>query len=154
MVWAQFVTCAMLVVVVGNMLSRYADILAEKTGLGRSWVGAILLAGATSLPELATGISAVTVVGDVDLAAGGVLGSCLFNLLLLGILDGTTGTTPLLRRAEVSHVLAAGLGCVMLTIVMLSIYVTQTLRAPVLGWIGLPSIVIVAVYIISVRIIS
>ncbi len=45
MVWAQFVTCAMLVVVVGNMLSRYADILAEKTGLGRSWVGAILPRG-------------------------------------------------------------------------------------------------------------
>ncbi|HEY0601850.1 MAG TPA: hypothetical protein VGD58_03010 [Herpetosiphonaceae bacterium] len=104
MIWIQF---AALIVVVGAQLSRYADILAEKTGLGRTWGGGVLLAGATSLPELATGISAVTVVGDVDLAAGGVLGSCLFNLLLLGMLDATSGTTPLMLNiatlASVGH---------------------------------------------------
>ncbi len=57
-------------VIVGTWLSRSADILGEKTGLGRSWVGAILLAGATSLPELTTGISAVAVFNAPDLAAG------------------------------------------------------------------------------------
>lgn len=154
MVWVQFVVCAALVVAVGSQLSRYADILAEKTGLGRSWVGAILLAGATSLPELATGISAVTVVGDVDLAAGGVLGSCLFNLLLLALLDATTGPMPLLRRAEVSHVLAAGLGCMLLAIVMLGQYVTERLSLPVIGWFGLPSVIIIATYAVGVRMIS
>lgn len=154
MIWIQFVICAALIVVVGAQLSRYADILAEKTGLGRTWVGGVLLAGATSLPELATGISAVTVVGDVDLAAGGVLGSCLFNLLLLGMLDATSGTTPLLRRAETGHILAAGLGCMLLALVMLSLYVTQTLNLPAIGWFGLPSLIILGVYIVSVRIIS
>jgi cation:H+ antiporter len=154
MIWIQFLICASLVVVVGSQLGRYADILAEKTGLGRSWVGAVLLAGATSLPELATGISAVTVVGDVNLAAGGVLGSCLFNLLLLAVLDGASGPTPLLRRAETSHILAAGLGTIMLTLVMIGLYVTQTLALPPLGWIGLPSLIVIGVYISGVRIIS
>ncbi len=41
------------------------------------WVGTILLAGATSLPELATGINAVAVLNAPDLAVGGVLDSCL-----------------------------------------------------------------------------
>jgi cation:H+ antiporter len=56
----QVIVCAGLVILVGARLSQTADILAEKTGLGRTWVGSILLAGATSLPEMATGISAVS----------------------------------------------------------------------------------------------
>jgi cation:H+ antiporter len=154
MIWVQFSVCSLLVVVTGTLLSRYADVLAEKTGLGRSWVGAILLAGATSLPELATGIGAVVVVGDVDLAAGGILGSCLFNLALLAVLDATTGLRPLLRRAETSLILLAGLGCVLLTIVAVGLYVTQMLRLPALGWVGIPSALILGVYIVSVRMIS
>ncbi|MBA3470381.1 MAG: sodium:calcium antiporter [Herpetosiphonaceae bacterium] len=154
MVWLQFIICAGLVVLVGITLSRYADVLAEKTGLGRSWVGAVLLAGATSLPELATGISAVIVVGDVNLAAGGVLGSCLFNLALIAMLDLSSGTTPLLKRAHISQVLAAGLGCILLTSVMASLYVTQTLTVPTLGWIGIPSVIILGIYILSVRMLS
>ncbi len=153
-VWLQFIICAGLVVLVGIMLSRYADVLAEKTGLGRSWVGAVLLAGATSLPELATGISAVVVVGDVNLAAGGVIGSCLFNLALIAILDLSSGTTPLLKRAHISQILAAGLGCILLTSVTASLYITQTLTVPALGWIGIPSILILAIYILSVRMLS
>jgi cation:H+ antiporter len=154
MVWLQFIVCAGLIILVGVVLSRYADVLAEKTGLGRTWVGAVLLAGATSLPELATGISAVTVVGDVNLAAGGVIGSCLFNLALIAIMDLTSGTTPLLKRADISQVLAAGLGCILLTSVMVSMYVTQTVSVPVLGWIGIPSILILAIYMLSVRMLS
>lgn len=154
MLWVQFIICAALIVVVGSLLSRYADMLAEKTGLGRSWVGGILLAGATSLPELTTGLGAVLVVGDVNLAAGSILGSCLFNLSLIALLDILAGETPLFKRAEVSHILAASLGCVMFSLVMIGLYLTQSLALPALGWIGLPSLAIVAVYAISVRLIS
>ncbi len=47
----QVIVCIALVIAVGTWLSQSADILAEKTGLGRTWVGTILLAGVTSLPE-------------------------------------------------------------------------------------------------------
>lgn len=110
----QVILCVSLVVWVGSRLPQSADVLAEKTGLGRSWVGAILLAGATSLPELASGISAVALFRVPDLAVGGVLGSGLFNLLILVIVDIFTGPEPLLRQVQVSHGLSAGLGCVML----------------------------------------
>lgn len=63
-------------------------------------------------------------------------------------------STPLLRRAETGHILAAGLGCILLALVMLSLYVTQTLSLPAIGWFGVPSLVILGVYIMSVRIIS
>lgn len=154
MLWVQFAACSLLIVLIGSMLSRYADILAEKTGLGRTWVGAVLLAGATSLPELATGISAVSVVGDVNLAAGGIMGSCLFNLALIAVLDAMSGDTPLLKRAEISHILAAAIGCAMLALVMISLYVTQTLRVPSIAWVGVPSLIILGGYLVGVRVIS
>lgn len=54
-----FVVSATVVVRSGLSLSRAGDRIAEATGLGRLWVGTILLALATSLPELVTNLSAV-----------------------------------------------------------------------------------------------
>jgi len=80
--------------------------MAEKTGLGRTWVR--FIAGATSLPELATGVSAIVVFNAPDLAAGGIFGSCLFNLFLPAARHFNR-TQPLFQRAQISHGLA-GLG--------------------------------------------
>jgi cation:H+ antiporter len=59
-VWLQLAVCLVVIGIAGWRLFRCGDILAEKTGLSASWIGLILLATATSLPELATGISAET----------------------------------------------------------------------------------------------
>ncbi|HMD80368.1 MAG TPA: hypothetical protein VKE92_03610, partial [Anaerolineales bacterium] len=82
MIWIEFIVCAALIFWAGSLLSKYGDVIAEKTGLGRTWIGAILIAGVTSLPELASGVSAVAWLNEPNLAAGAVLGSCLFNLAL------------------------------------------------------------------------
>ena len=87
MVWLQFFICAALIIVAGYKLSQYGDVLAEKSNLGRTWMGVVLLASITSLPELVTGGGAILLVGEPDLAVGSILGSCLFNLLLLAVLD-------------------------------------------------------------------
>ena len=49
---AQFLVCAVVIVIAGSILTKCADTIAEITGFGRLLVGSILLAGATSLPEL------------------------------------------------------------------------------------------------------
>ena len=46
----------------GRKLSHYGDLLAERTGLGKAWIGIILLATVTSLPELMVGISSSAIV--------------------------------------------------------------------------------------------
>ncbi|NWF62617.1 MAG: sodium:calcium antiporter [Fischerella sp.] len=150
----QVVLCIVLVVIVGTWLSRSADILAEKTGLGRTLVGAILLAGVTSLPELATGISAVAVFNAPDLAAGGIFGSCLFNLFILALLDIVTGPEPLFQRAHISHGLAAGLGSILLGIAAAGMLLAQSNYNLTLGWVGIPSILLFVVYFQSTRIIA
>ena len=150
----QSVLCVILVVLVGTWLSQSADVLAEKSGLGRTVVGAVLLAGATSLPELATGVSAIVVFNAPDLAAGGIFGSCLFNLLLLALLDILTGPGPLFQRAQISHGLAAGLGSVMLGVAAAGMLLAQTNNNLTLGWVGVPSIALLVLYLISVRTIA
>jgi len=81
-----FILAAVVTVAAAIRLSTYADIIAERTSLGGMMVGTILLAGATSLPELTTSMTAI-VVNNPDIAVSNVLGSNLFNLFILATLD-------------------------------------------------------------------
>ena len=154
MLWVQVIICIALVIAVSTKLSQSADMVAEKSGLGRNWVGAILLAGSTSLPELATGISAVNYLDAPDLAAGGIFGSCLFNLTILAILDIITGGGPLFQQAQISHGLAAGLGSLMLGVAASGIFLAGKGLDQMVGWVGIPSIVLIVLYLISARLIA
>ncbi|MEB3216176.1 MAG: sodium:calcium antiporter [Nostocales cyanobacterium 94392] len=154
MLWIQVIICIGLVIVVSSKLSQSADMVAEKSGLGRNWVGAILLAGSTSLPELATGVSAINYLDAPDLAAGGIFGSCLFNLTILAILDIITGAGPLFQQAQISHGLAAGLGSLMLGVAATGIFLADKNLYPMVGWFGIPSIVLIVLYLISARLIA
>jgi len=82
-IWIQFAACTAIILYSGTRLSLYGDVIAEKSGLGRTWIGVILMASVTSLPELVTGISSVAIYNLPNIAAGDVLGSCMFNLLIL-----------------------------------------------------------------------
>lgn len=106
------------------------------------------------MPELATGVSAVVVFNAPDLAAGGIFGSCLFNLLLLALLDIVSGPEPLLKRAQISHTLAAGLGSVLLGVAAAGMLLAQTNINLTIGWVGIPSIFLIVLYLLSVRLIA
>lgn len=55
----QFLLSAAVIAVAGSALTRYADAIADLTGLGRLLAGSIFLAVATSLPELSVDVTAV-----------------------------------------------------------------------------------------------
>jgi cation:H+ antiporter len=112
--WAKFGVCAALIGFAGPALTRYGDIISQRTGVSRTWIGLILLATATSLPELFTGISAVTVVDAPNIAVGDALGSCVFNLMMLVVLDALSRDEPVYRRIDQSHILTAGFGVILI----------------------------------------
>ena len=115
-VWLQFLMCAAVIFFAGTRLSKYGDVIAEKSGLGRTWIGVILMASVTSLPELITGFSSVVVFDLPNIAAGDVLGSCMFNLLILAFLDFQTPGASVSSRAHHGHILTAGFGVILLSI--------------------------------------
>jgi cation:H+ antiporter len=75
-VWTQYGLCLLAIGIAGVKLTDYGDSIADKTGMGGSWVGLVLIATVTSLPELAAGITASTIALVPDIAAGDVYGSC------------------------------------------------------------------------------
>lgn len=154
MLWIEFIVCAALIFWAGSLLSKYGDVIAEKTGLGRVWLGAIIIAGVTSLPELATGISAVAWLHVPNLAAGAVLGSCLFNLALIAIMDLVYQPGRVLAKAQDVHILSGGLGVLLLGVVALGVLIGPVMNG--FGDLGISilSLVIIVLYAVGGRMIA
>jgi cation:H+ antiporter len=150
MIWIQFLATALVIVLAGVPLARYGDVLGEKTGLGRSWIGVVLVAATTSLPELFTGFGATALAALPDIAVGDVLGSCMFNLLILSLMDAIQ-PEPISARAHQNHALSIGFGLLLLGIAGLGL-VAGT-QVPAIGWVGLYSPVLITLYFVAMRVI-
>lgn len=112
--WLQLVFAAAAIVIAGAHLSRYGDLIAQRTGLSSGWIGLVLLATVTSLPELATGISAVTLAAAPDVAVGNVLGACVLNFAMIALLDALHRSASIYSVASQGHALGAGFTVLML----------------------------------------
>ena len=147
-----FLACAIVIFFAGKRLSHYGDLLAEKTGMGKAWIGLILMASVTSLPELMVGISSSALLQSADLAVGDILGSCAFNLGILAILDAfVPNRHSLLGTASRNHVVAASLGIMLMTLAAFAIFLPNDIV--ISPWIGLTSLLFIVVYLVSVRLI-
>ncbi len=151
LVWFEFLVCVALIGVAGTVLSRYGDVIADKTGLSGTWVGLVLLATVTSLPELVTGVSAVTMADTPDIALGDVLGSCVFNLLILTILDFLQREESVYTRASHGHILSAGFGVILIGFVGFNVLLAESAFDVALGHVGLYTPLIIVLYAVAMR---
>ena len=129
LLWLQLAGSAAFILVASNFLAKSADIIALKTGLGRAFVGVLLLATATSLPELGTGVSSVTFVDEPDLAAGDAFGSNLFNLLIIGLLDIFWRNGPILTTVSRTSVVVAILSMTLISLAGAAVIVHYSTEA-------------------------
>ncbi len=159
LIWLQFLLCASLIGIAGYQLSRFADVIAKHTGLSGSWIGLALLATVTSLPELATGITSVTVANAPNLAVGDALGSCVVNLVFLVVIDFLFRQEPIWHRASQGHVLAGAFGVVMLGFTLIGLLMSPvgqpqeiktTSVAMQLGF-GLTTPILLVLYLVAMR---
>jgi len=151
LIWLELLFCLAVIGYAGYFLSRYGDIIAEKTGMSASWIGLILLSTATSLPELATGISSVSFADAPNIAVGDVLGSMVFNLVILVMLDALYKRETLYSRAAQGHILSASLGSILIAFAGFSLLLDQAGMSPALGHVGFYSPFIVLVYLVAMR---
>jgi cation:H+ antiporter len=150
-IWIQFAVCVILIGIAGVELTRYGDAIADKTRLGGTWIGVLLIASVTSLPELATGISSVTVAGVPDIAVGDILGSCVFNLLILALLDLLNRPASVYRTASQGHIVTSGFGIMLLGTIATGLFLSRNGWSVSLGHIGLYSLVLLPLYGVAMR---
>lgn len=150
MTWAQFAATSLVIVLAGVRLARYGDIIGEKSGLGRSWIGVVLLAATTSLPELFTGFGSTAAAALPDIAIGDVLGSCMFNLLILSLMDAVQ-PEPISAGAHQGHALSIAFGLLLIGVAGLGLLAGAQL--PALGWVGLYTPVLIGLYFVAIRLI-
>jgi cation:H+ antiporter len=122
---------AVVILVAGVRLTRIADALAERTGLGDAVGGALLLGALTSLPGNVTVLTGA-LEGDAAFALGNPVGGIALQTVWLAIAD------LFYRRANLEHA-AASLENVLQSVILMALlaipvigYSTPGLR---LGWI-------------------
>jgi cation:H+ antiporter len=147
-----FIFATVIIIITGSRLSKYGDLMADMLGWGKMFMGIILMASVTSLPELMSGISAVTILDAPDLAVGDIVGSCAFNVLIISIMDMFYNhKKPLTTDAQTGHVIAASFGIMMLSMVAFAILMPDVFGN--IGWVGGFSLLFLVLYLIAIRVV-
>ncbi|MFO8192793.1 MAG: sodium:calcium antiporter [Bacillota bacterium] len=140
--WLQFIISAVVIVYAGSKLTKNAAVVADRIGIGTAWVGALMLPLATSLPELVTTLRAVTI-DTPDLALGNILGSCLYNLSLLALIDMIEGRGPLTSKVGKGHIIPASLSVISVCIAAIAMLGITGLK---IGWVSFETLLIAGLY--------
>ena len=149
--WLIFLVSALAIIISGTKLSEYGDIIAVKTGIGEALVGGILIAAATSLPELITSSSSA-MLNAPNIAIGNLFGSNTFNLMILAAADLFHGPGPFLLKVHTRHILSSLVGVLLSALAlffMLASHLT-TFQFDI-SHVGLGSIIIFITYVVGAK---
>jgi len=119
--------------------------------LGGVWIGVILISMVTSLPEVFTGISAITIVNAPDITIGNIFGANTYNLVNLALLDFFSKHGSIMSEAKPGHRLTAYFSLSLLIVASLGILLGRYLDVPALGWVGWFTPAIIILYMVAVR---
>ncbi len=146
MVWIKFLISIIIILICGYKLSKYGDVISEKTGLGKGFIGVLLLGAITSLPEVITTISSVSLVKNINLAWGNIYGSNLLNISVIAFCDFLILDKDF-RKFNKNNVLTGALGVIITVIGIIGIAIHK--KWLILGHISFFSILILGTYIIG-----
>jgi cation:H+ antiporter len=131
------------ILVAGVILTKTSEALAEQTGLGASFVGVLLLALSTSLPEI-SGVIAAVRRRRPEMAYGDILGTNLFDIVLIFLADLLYGGPPVLGEVGRFSAFAALLAIVVTAIALVGLLER---RDTTVARVGVDSIAILVVYL-------
>ncbi|MCP3029954.1 sodium:calcium antiporter [Halobacillus sp. A1] len=151
MVYIIFLVAAIVVVGAAIKLNEFGDVISRKSALSGAAVGTFLIAGATSLPELTTSLTAVYI-DNPDIAVGNMIGSNVFNLLILAIVDIIYRRRRLFQRVGYQeHKPAAIMGLIFMIIIIGALALPQSIE-----WfgVGIEMVVLALLYILMIKFFS
>ena len=151
-----FLSSAAAVIFMGVQLAKYGDALATLTGWGRLFVGSILVALATSLPELSNNITAVRI-DNPELALGNVVGANMVNMFTMAVVSLLFGGRRFLQRVAPEQGYLIVLAAILTGLVVLfagwHALFPGTITEANIWQIGLSSLFLLVVYVIGMRIV-
>ena len=153
LLWLLLAGTAVVILIASNFLAKSADVIAFKTGLGRAFIGVVLLATATSLPELGTGVSTIAWRDEPDLAVGDAFGSNLFNLLIIGLLDLFWRNGPILSTVSIATVVVGALGIAIISLAAVAMLIHSYTDAMASWTLSPVSILILGVFLLAMYLI-
>jgi len=136
---------ALVTLVAGVVLERSGDAIAGDIGLSGVLFGATVLAAATSLPELSTGLTSVRN-GDYQLAVSDIFGGNAF-LPVLFLLATLISGQAVLPQAQSSDIYLTALG-MLLTLVYMAGLIFRPQRR--VARMGIDSLVVLVLYALGV----
>ncbi|MBT0585163.1 hypothetical protein [Alteromonas oceanisediminis] len=148
---AIFCALAGIVWLAGTRLSYLIDAIAEQTQIARAFLGLILLATATELPEFVTTITASSS-GNGTLALNNMFGGMLMQLAVLSAADWCVKDGTLCAKPHKPNVAVAGLLCIVpMAAVLIASLFSDWLSVSMFGAqrIGLGSLVVGVLYLIA-----
>jgi len=151
--WALLVEMlipGLIVVLAGSKLTRLADRLSDDLNLGSAWVGMLLLASVTSLPEVVAGCTAVWI-ENTSMAFAAIYGSCSFNVCIIVLVNAIIGGGSVLSGATATHRLTSALGGGLITVSLIAIVLVDKFAAdaPMAQGIELGCIAVILVTYVS-----
>ena len=144
-----FIALAGVIWIAGTRLSYFIDAIAEQTKIARAFLGLVLLATATELPEFVTTLTASST-GNGELALNNMFGGMMLQLAVLAIADMFVKNGTLSSRPNNPTVAVAGLLCITSLSAVLIINVLGD--AVMAAHVGIGSIIIAALYMASMYI--
>lgn len=133
----------------GMTLSHTGDAIAVQTGLGHTFVGTLLIAATTSLPELVASIAAIRI-GAYDMAVGNVFGSNIFNMLIILVTDMAYYKGSIFTTINIDHTITAMAGIVLSCIAVIGLFYRSKRTLFSVGW---DSVFILGFYLLSIYLI-
>jgi cation:H+ antiporter len=140
-----YLLAAAIIVFAGTGLTDTSKLIAVETGLGETLIGSILVAAATSLPELVTSIASICM-GLPEMAIGIVFGSNLFNILLFFFGDIFYREGLIMSGLSPQHLVTATMGIVLTTVAVIGLLIPS--RRNFFG-INVSSLIILSGYLVT-----
>lgn len=148
MIYLLYLVLAAIVVFVSIKCANYVDLIDKKTNMSGAFIGGVILAAVTSMPELITSITAITIIDSPELVMGNVLGSNIFNLSILGVLVLLSANNFI--KAKVSNSHKVTLLCTLAVYAILTVVITFGYDYSVIG-ISFASVLLLIIYLISLK---
>ncbi|MDE6401299.1 MAG: hypothetical protein K2L54_01655 [Clostridiales bacterium] len=147
LIYIGYIAMVAVIVVLSVQLGKYVDIIDAKSNISGAFIGGVMLAAVTSLPELFTSLSAVWIVRENSMIIGNILGSDLINLAFFGVILLIFGRG--LKKASFSkfYYVALGVALGMYALVALGLYLAEYMR---FTWFSVISPAVLVLYILFV----